>query len=455
MEENKSTMLRDLTHGSIVKNIFIYAWPLLIANSLQAVYNIVDMLVVGRVEGQVGLAAVSVGADIMMVTLSLLMGFANAGQVLIAQAAGAGENHRIKKLIGTMYTTNLTMAIIIGILCWLASDWLLGIMNTPDVAYVDAKKYFLTCAVGGILFSAGYNVTCAILRGMGNSKQPCIFIAIASILNIILDIWFVKYLGMGAFGAALATVIGQGLSFITAIVYLYRNKENFGFDFKMSSFKVDKQTFGMLVKLGIPMSIQMAAIGISKMLLAAWINACGVVYTALAGIYNKVSMMINILSSSLTTAGSTIIGQNIGAQKYDRVKKTLAYVLLFSSIISALFMAIILIFPTAIFEAFTDDAAVIATSSILILPFVVSFVGVAGRSYAFSLINGSGNSRLNLLVAILDGIIARIAFAYYFGFVLNMSAQGFWMGDAVAGNIPFFIGLVFFLTKKWQRKVEK
>ena len=112
----------------------------------------------------------------------------------------------------------------------------------------------------------------------------------------------------------------------------------------------------------------------------------------------------------------------------------------------------VLIFPTAMFELFTKDAAVIGASSIMILPFVISFVGVAGRSYAFSIINGSGNSRLNLMVAIFDGIIARIAFAYYFGFVRGLAAQGFWLGDACAGNVPLIIGLVFYLSMKWKKR---
>ncbi|MBR0482212.1 MAG: hypothetical protein IJJ48_07055, partial [Firmicutes bacterium] len=168
--------------------------------------------------------------------------------------------------------------------------------------------------------------------------------------------------------------------------------------------------------------------------------------------YNKINMMINILISSLTTAGGTIVGQNIGAQKYDRVKKTLNLMLIFAFTIAAVFSAFVLTFPTAMFELFTDDIEVITTSKILVLPFIVTFAGCAGRCYAFSLINGSGNSRLNLLVAIIDGIIARIAFAYYLGFVVGLSAQGFWLGDGIAGNIPLFIGLIFFFSGKWKKR---
>ena len=139
-KQNQSSMIKDLTNGSISKNIMIYAWPLLIANSLQAVYNIVDMLVVGRVEGQVGLAAVSVGADLMFLLVSLLIGFSNAGQVLIAQFTGAGESKRVSKLIGTMYVTALIFSVFIAIICVLADDWLLGLLNTPEAAYEDIRS---------------------------------------------------------------------------------------------------------------------------------------------------------------------------------------------------------------------------------------------------------------------------------------------------------------------------
>ena len=127
------------------------------------------------------------------------------------------------------------------------------------------------------------------------------------------------------------------------------------------------------------------------------------------------------------------------------------YITLFSLVICLVFIGFVLIYPTALFEMFTDDPEVINASSILILPFVVSFIGVIGRSFSFSLVNGSGNSKLNLMIAIFDGIIARLAFAYYFGFVAGLSAQGFWLGDALAGNVPFFIGIFFYISKKWQR----
>ena len=451
MKENNS-LQRNLTEGSITKNLLTYAWPLMIANTLQAVYNIVDMLVVGRVEGQIGLAAVSVGTDILHLVMSLLIGFCGAGQVLISQSVGADEKEHTSRLVGTLYTLVFIFSVCISLFCLFAADWLLGLLNTPQEAYAEAKAYFLTCSVAGTVFMSGYNATCSILRGMGNSKQPFIFIAIASVLNMILDVVFVKYLGMGAFGAALATVIGQTVSFVTAIIYLYRNKEQFGFDFKLSSFRINKRAKDSLIKLGIPMSIQMASINLSKMFLSRWINACGVVYTALAGVYNKVSLIINIMGNSITAAGSTMVGQNIGARKYDRVQKTLMIVLLFAAVISAVFAAFVIIYPAALFEMFTTDQSVIALAPIMTLPFVINFIGVTGRCYAFSLINGSGNSKLNLLVAILDGIVARLFFAYYFGFVVGLSAQGFWLGDAIAGNIPFFIGLFFFLSGKWKKR---
>lgn len=444
-------MSRDLTTGNIYKLILTYAGPLLVANLLQAVYNVVDMIVVGQVNGGVGMAAVSVGTDILHLVTSLVMGFTSAGQILISQYVGAGKKESVSRMTGTMYTVTLLMALVICGLCFFGLDTMLGWLNTPAESYSEARIYLLTCSLGGIVFMTGYNTTCAILRGMGDSKHPCIFIAIAAILNIILDVWFVAGLKMGAFGAALATVIGQAVSFISAIIFLYKRRDSFGFDFKLKSFKVEKSSMTPLIKLGIPMSIQAAAIHVSKILLASWINACGFVFTAIAGVYNKINMMLSTVTNSLNTAGGAICGQNIGAGKFDRVPKTLLWVGGMCGVVSLTLGLAIGFFPSAIFSLFTTDEAVLALSPIIVLPMIINFFGNVGRCTAFSLINGSGNSKINLLVAIIDGIIARIGLAAYLGFVLNMSARGFWLGDACAGLIPFIIGLFFFISGKWKK----
>lgn len=450
MKQESSSMVRDLTGGSVTRLLLQFAFPLFVSNALQAIYNIVDMIVVGQFIGGTGMSAVSIGGDLLHLLNFVAMGFSSAGQVLIAQRVGAGQPDRVQKLIGTMFTFLLGIALLMSVGCYAIRDWILQVLNTPAESYAFTMDYTVTCIVG-LVFIYGYNTISAILRGMGDSRRPFLFIAIAAVTNIVLDVVFVAYCGMEVFGAAFATVISQGLSFLISLVYLYRHREAFGFDFKLRSFFIDRQTIKELMALGIPMAIQSAAINISKIVLTSWINLYGVVFSALSGIFNKINTMIGIVSSSFTTAGSTMVGQNLGARKYDRVSAVLRTVAVCSIAISLAVTLVLVLASEPIFALFTSDPVVLASASILVLPTILNFFGSATRSIAFSLINGSGNTTLNFAVALIDGMISRIGIAALLGFAMKMGCQGFWYGDALAGFMPMIIGLVFYLSGRWKQ----
>ncbi|MGX8715426.1 MAG: MATE family efflux transporter [Lachnospiraceae bacterium] len=451
-DNHNKTMIRDMTQGNVALLLLQFALPLFVANALQAVYNIVDMVVVGQVIGGAGMSAVSIGGDILHLLTFLAMGFSSAGQVLISQYVGAGRIDRMRRLIGTMFTFLLGTALVISVICFLARYAILDALHTPAESYTYTMSYTVTCIVG-LIFIYGYNIVSAILRGMGDSRRPFIFIAIAALLNIVLDILFVGFLHMEVFGAALATVIGQAVSFIFSIIYLYKHRDAFGFDFQPSSFRIDREVLIPLLQLGIPMAIQSAAINISKIVLTSWINVEGMVYSALSGIFNKTSMMMGIVSNSFTTAGSAMVGQNLGAAKYDRVPRIIGVVLTITMSLTVILSLVVWFFPDTVCEMFTSDREVLALSSLVILPIILNFFGSALRSGAFSLINGSGNSKLNLLVALIDGMIGRIGLAALMGFGMQLRAQGFWLGDALAGFLPFVISSIFFMTGKWRKSL--
>ena len=451
MAVNSKSMGTDLTSGSVAKLLLKFAFPLFISNALQALYNLVDMIVVGQYIGGTGMSAVSIGGDILHLLTFVAMGFSSAGQVIIARDVGAGKRENLKHTIGTMFSFLLGVSVVISVVCFMLRTQILGWLNTPAESFKYTMDYTVTCIVG-LVFIYGYNIVSAILRGMGDSRRPFIFVAIAAVLNTVLDIVFICYLGMEVFGAALATVIGQGVSFLFSVVYLYRHKEAFGFDFKPASFKIDRESLGRLVALGVPMAIQAAAVNLSKVILMAWINLFGVTYSALAGIYNKVNMMAGIVSNSFTTAGSSMVGQNLGAGKNERVPKIMRTVLAASLVLTIPASFAIAIFSKPIFAAFTSDETVLAVAGILVAPIILNFFGSATRSVAFSLINGSGNTKLNLAVALIDGVISRIGIAALLGFALGMECLGFWYGDALAGFVPITIGMIFFFTGKWKTK---
>ena len=208
----QGTQVRDFTRGNITSQLITFAWPLFLSNLLQIVYNMVDMIIVGHVLGKVGTSAVSVGGDISAFLTFIAMGFSSAGQVLIAKRIGSRRQDTIGKFVATMTGFLFCIAIFLSITALLLQDVLLGLMNTPSASYQEAANYSAVCMVG-LIFIYGYNIVSAVLRGMGDSRHPFIFIGIAAVVNVLLDILFVIVMDLGAGGAALATVISQAVSF--------------------------------------------------------------------------------------------------------------------------------------------------------------------------------------------------------------------------------------------------
>ena len=449
MAEQK-TMVRNLTTGSVARQLLVFAMPLFVSNALQAVYNMVDMIIVGQFIGGYGMSAVSIGGDLLHLLTFVSMGFASAGQVIIARHVGEGRMDEVRETIGTLFSFLLAASVLISVVCFILRYPIMHALNTPPESFSYAMDYMVTCIVG-LVFIYGYNIVSAVLRGMGDSKRPFVFVGVAAILNIILDYLFVVVFHMEVFGAALATVIGQGVSFVSSLIYLYIRRQSFGFDFKLRSFAIHSRTLKPLVMLGIPMAIQAAAVNFSKVLLMSWINLEGVLYSALAGIFNKINVVGGVISMSFTAAGSSMVGQNLGARKYDRIPRILATIAVIGLGLFSAMTLVLVASPDVVFGMFTSDTAVLSLAGILVIPMILNFYGAATRSISFALINGSGNTKLNLAVALIDGIMMRIGLAALLCFGLGMGSLGCWYGDAIAGFVPFFIGLVFYLSGKWKK----
>ncbi len=449
-EKMTETKIKDFTKGNITKQLLTFAFPIFLSNLLQVVYNMVDMIIVGNKLGKTGISAVSVGGDVTAMLTFVAMGFAGAGQVLIARLIGFGRRQQIGKFVGTMCGFLLTSALVISVAGFFLRHEMLRLMNTPAEAYEGALSYSVICMVG-LVFIYGYNMTSAILRGMGDSKHPFIFIGIAAVVNLVLDIILVIYLDFGVSGAAIATVVGQAVSFIACIWFLARHKEEFSMDIKARDFVCwDKGMLLDLVKLGTPMAIKSASIQVSKLFVNSWINSYGLVVCAFAGIANKVASISNLVSMAMNTAGSTMVGQNIAAAKNDRVKEILKKLAVLTLSIATTFSAVFILFPEPIFGVFTSEKEVLAIAMEYIPIAALLFYGGALRAVMNALMNGSGNTAVNFATAILDGIVLRIGLSVLFGLVLSMKHFGFWLGDALAGFTPFLIGIVFYFSGRWK-----
>ncbi|MBQ3271889.1 MAG: MATE family efflux transporter [Solobacterium sp.] len=452
-KKQNSQLIRDLTTGSVPVTLLTFATPLFLSGLLQTVDNMEDMIVVGRFVGTNGLSAVAIGGEVLQLLTFVAMGISNAGQITISRYVGEGRRDRVGQMVGTMFTLLMSAAVILMIIFLFGYKGVMRWLNTPAASWDMTRDYIVTC-ICGLVFIYGYNMVSAMLRGMGDSRHPFQFIAIASILNIILDLVFVAGMNLGAFGAALGTVIGQAVSFIFALRLLYRNREQFYFDFKPEHFRIYREVIKPLLSLGIPMVIQSAAITFSMLFVNSYVNSYGVNAVAVTGVGRKIEQIVNIVSQAVSSAGGAMIAQALGASKTSRVPKVVLTAFCVVAVPASLMGIITVLRPEWLFGLFSSDEAVL-TLALTYIPFaLIQYTGSTVRPAAFSLINGSGNSRLNLTVALLDGIVCRIGLALLFGVKMNMGIRGFWLGNALSGLVPGVIGAVYLLSGTWKNRVS-
>ena len=447
----QKSMINDLTIGNVPSQLVRFALPFVLANILQYLYNIVDMIIVGRYVGAGGLSAVSIGGEFMHFFMFIAVGFAQAGTVVLAQTVGAGERDRLSKVIGNMFSFILSISILATLVSVLFAAQYNKLMNTPPESLQEALDYCRVCGFG-MFFVFGYNIVSYIMRGLGDSKRPLYFVAVSAVMNLILDLVFVAGMHMRAKGAALATVIGQAFSFIVSIIYLYRRKEAFGFDFKPQSFKPDKKILGTIVRLGIPVCLQNTAVSVSMMYVNSCINVYGVIYSAVTGLSGKISQLCNVFTMSLNAAAATMIGQNFGAGKHDRVSRVFWCDLLISSVFAVILSVLLVLFPEPLFRLFNDEPAVLAVAMEAIPIIILNFFGTASRSPSGALINGIGYAGMNFFMGIMDGIVIRIGLALLFGQVLKLGVHGYWYGSSIAGFAFFLVIFPYFLSGRWKNR---
>lgn len=287
---------------------------------------------------------------------------------------------------------------------------------------------------------------------MGDSRHPFLFVTIAAGLNISLDLLFVLIFHWSALGAALATVISQGFSCIYGLYFLYKKRKELGLDFSRESFRPEKKTIKAIVQLGLPMALKSASVTFSKLFVDSWINSYGILASSVSGIESKINVITNLFANAINVSGSTMVGQNIGAKKYHRIPKIMktAFVLVFA--IDFVLSLLLIFFPDFVFGIFTSDKEVIEASMAMIPVLVIIFISSSCRAPFNGLIDGSGNYKLNFLVAILDGIVNRIGFSLLFGLYLKMGWLGFLYGDAIAGFTPLLIGSIYYMSGRWKKQ---
>ena len=446
---------RDFTQGPIAKGMVAFSMPFLLSNILQALYGAVDMLVVGRysspdvtVSAQI-LSGVNIGSQITHLVAMMVSGLTVSGTVMVGQYIGARKQKDASETVGTMFTLMAIVGLVLMAVMMLFSDALLHLLNTPPEAFAHAKEYLIIC-LGGTLFIFGYNAISSIQRGLGDSIRPLIFVGIACAVNIVLDLWLVKGLGMGAAGAAWATVIAQAVSLILAALYLGRNK--FIFDFKPRSFRIRKDKMSLMVKLGIPSSVQSIIVNVSFLVMTWLVNGIGG-YTASAavGIVGKFNSFAILPAVAMSSAVSAFAAQNIGAGLHDRAKKGLTVGICLAMTISLAVFAAVQLFPAPIIGVFSPDEELIRAGVEYMRTFSFDYVLVPLQFCLNGLIMGAGHTKFTLLSSTMSSLLLRIPVAILFGSVMGWGLTGVGLAAPAATLAGVILTAWFVFSGRWMR----
>lgn len=449
-ESNKASM--DFTVGSIPKHLLNFAIPLFIGNILQAFYNTVDSIWVGKYLGPEALAAVSVCSPVVFVMIAMVTGLTMATTVMIAQYKGAKNSAMVKKTVGnTMFLLTIAAVImtIIGI-CFRKT--ILTLIGTP-VESMDMASGYLLITSAGIAFVFGYNAVSGILRGFGDSKTPLLFLFYSTVINIVLDPVFIFGLGpipkMGVNGAALATILAQGAAFLLAVRYLNRTNELLSI--KINEIKCDPQVTKMLLKIGVPAGLQQTVVAMGHTVIMSVITSFGTSVVAAYGAANKIDSFFFLPSMSIGLATSSLAGQNLGARKYDRVYETMKWGSVLSISISAAMILLIYTVPEYLLLLFTDKTEVLEEGVIILKTLAMAYIPFGIMWVANGIIRGAGDTVVAMILSIVSLWVLRIPLAVIFS--KYMGSRGIWTGIAISMAISGAISYCYYRTGLWKRCV--
>lgn len=441
----------NLTEGPIFKTLLLFAIPIILTNLIQQLYGMVDLMVIGQFVGSAGTVGVSTGGEMADLVTPVAMGFSTAGQIFIAQLAGARDDRRIKDTVGTLLTFMLGLSFVLVLVGVFFCKPILQLLNCPAEALGQAEAY-MVITVLGFPFIFGYNAICGVLRGMGESKRPLLFIIVAAVVNIVFDLVLVVGFDLQAAGTAVATTLSQLGSFLAALIYLYKRREKFDFVPRLSYFKVRRDILWVLIKLGIPQVVRSMLVRFSLLWINANVNAYGLVVSATNSVGNKIQKFAEVFIQGVDTASAAMIGQNLGAKKPERAKKvtwaTLALTLSCAVAVSLLCVAA----PERIFGIFTADEAVRALGAVYLHIMIIHFFSSAFVGAFQAMVTGCGFVSLGFAIGILDGVVCKIGLSLIFVNLMGMGYVGYFLGIGCSRILPGLLCFAYFLSGRWRTR---
>lgn len=438
---------QDFTQGPILKQMIGFGVPILCSSFLQQLYNSVDTMVIGRCGGTVGAVGVSNGGEVAAVITFIALAFGNAAQIYISQLRGAKDEEGIRDSIGTSISFTLLLSLVLAALCIIFCNPVLKMLNTQEVAMSEAMSYMIIVSLG-LPAVFGYNSICGILRGMGESAKPLIFIVIATITNVFLDILLVAVIPLGAAGTAIATIVAEYASFAASLVFLYMKREDFGIAFHLKSFAIQRKPLHTLLRLGIPLTLQSALVHVTQVYCNSQVNEYGLVASAANSIGLRIYRLMHVGATSISASTAAMIGQNLGAKNHERAKKVVYVSLACCAVLGTFEVAASLFLPRQIFSIFIQAPEVIEFGIVYMqIMAIACFLCIFQTPYQ-AMVTGSGNAKLGLFTGIFDGVIVRLSISLPLSAMIGVT--GFFYGNHLSHLAPVIISMIYFYSGKWK-----
>jgi len=437
----------DLTNGKESKLIFTFALPMLLGNVFQQLYNIIDSIIVGNYIGKEALGAIGASFPVIFVLISFIIGLAMGSTIIISQYFGARQYENIQKTVDTMMITLLGASVLVTIVGFLLSGFIFNILKLPKEILPQATL-FLQIYLGGIVVFFGYNGVAAILRGLGDSKTPLVFLIISTIVNIILVYVFVIFFHWGIAGAAIATIIAQGGAFITSVIYLNRTHEII--EIRLFKLQFDREIFMKSVKIGLPSGLQQTFVALGMMALFRIVNEFGTDVVAAYSVAGRIDSFAMLPAMNFSAALSTFVGQNLGAQKPERVKKGFESTLLMTSIVSITVTLAVILFSHQFMAMFTKDVNVIELGQkylIIVSSFYILFTTMFITA---GVMRGAGDTLIPMLLTLVSLWVIRIPVSWMLS--KNYGVEGIWWGIPIAWAVGAVFSYLYYKTGRWKKK---
>lgn len=373
-------MERDLTKGSVFQNIIVFSLPYLLSYFLQTLYGMADLFIVGQFHGADSITAVSVGSQVMHMLTVMIVGLAMGATVTIGKAVGARQPEKASLTVGNTIVIFMGLSVVIMLLLLLLVKPIVAAVSTPQEAVSGTIMYLMVCFIG-IPFITAYNIISSIFRGLGDSKSPMYFIAVACVANILLDYLFIGVFHLGAMGAALGTTLAQMVSVIVALTIIVKRKT--GILLQKGDFKLQPDIIGQILKIGIPIAVQDGFIQIAFMVITVIANQRGLNDAAAVGIVEKIIGVVFLVPSTLLSAVSALSAQNIGAGKHERAEASLRYAIIMAAAFGLVISVIVQFTGSSIVGIFTEDRQVILLGNQYLKAYIWDCM-FAGIHFSFS-----------------------------------------------------------------------